>query len=286
MNVSEIKRIIMERGLRPNKKLGQNFLVSVEARDRILGAMRLSAADRVLEVGPGLGALTEGLLERAGHVTAVEIDAGFSRYLAERFGDRAGFALVHGDFLKNPPAGLFTKIVSNLPYYCSSEMLFSFVRYDAPEVFVMLQKEMAERIAAAPGQKSYGALSVTLGFYYEAKALMKVPREAFYPRPEVASAFMALSRRGVLPLEGRDIVLFHLMVKSAFWGRRKTLLAALTGSPHLGIGRGDAARMLDEAKIDGGRRGEELSRDEFVALARACRKTIPWNDNENRPDNP
>jgi 16S rRNA (adenine1518-N6/adenine1519-N6)-dimethyltransferase len=272
MNGSEIKRIIIERGLRPNKKLGQNFLVSGEVRERIIEAMRVSREDRVLEVGPGLGALTERLIERAGHTTAVEIDAGFSRYLAERFGGSASFRLIHGDFLKDPPGGPFTKIVSNLPYYCSSEMLFSFTRYDAPHVYVMLQKEMADRIASAPGRKSYGALSVTLGFYYETKTLLKVSREAFYPRPEVASSFLALSRRAVLPLEGGDIALFHALVKSAFWGRRKTLLAALSASPHLGMGRAAAARMLGEARIDGGRRGEELGRDEFVALVKAYRK--------------
>ena len=151
-------------------------------------------------------------------------------------------------------------------------MLFSFTRYDAPEVYVMLQKEMAERIVSRPGQKSYGALSVTLGFYYEAKALMKVPREAFYPRPDVASSFLVLSRRASLPLQGGEIGLFHALVKSAFWGRRKTLLTALSASPHLDLGRGPAARLLEEAGIDGGRRGEELGRDEFVALARAYRK--------------
>lgn len=286
MNVADIKHIIVERGLRPNKKLGQNFLVSVEARDRIIGAMRIASADRVLEVGPGLGALTELLVERAGRVTAVEIDAGFSRYLEERFRGADAFTLIHGDFLKNPPDGPFTKIVSNLPYYCSSEMLFSFTRYDAPEVYVMLQKEMAERIVSGPGQRSYGALSVTLGLYYEARTLMKVPREAFYPRPEVASLFLALSRRESLPLEAGEIGLFHALVKSAFWGRRKTLLTALSASPHLGLGRERAGRLLEEARMDGSRRGEELGRDEFVALTRACRKTISWNDDENRTENP
>jgi 16S rRNA (adenine1518-N6/adenine1519-N6)-dimethyltransferase len=272
MNRSEIRSIIIERGLRPTKKLGQNFLVSDEVRERIIGAMGVTSEDRVLEVGPGLGALTERLIELAGHVTAVEIDAGFSRYLAERFGENAAFRLVHGDFLKAPPEGPFTKIVSNLPYYCSSEMLFSFTRYDTPAVYVMLQKEMAERIVSLPGLKSYGALSVTLGFYYETKVLMKVAREAFYPRPEVASSFLALSRRGSLPLEGADITLFHDLVKSAFWGRRKTLLTALSASPHLSIGRGTAARILGEAGIDGGRRGEELGRGEYVDLVRAYRR--------------
>ncbi|MBN2159371.1 MAG: ribosomal RNA small subunit methyltransferase A [Spirochaetes bacterium] len=279
MNRTEIKQIIAERGLRPNKKLGQNFLVDGGARERIAGAMGLSNADRVLEVGPGLGALTGRLIELAGHVTAVEIDAGYSRYLAERFAGAANFRLIHGDFLKSPPDESFTKIVSNLPYYCSSEMLFGFSRYDAPNVYVMLQKEMAERITASPGNKNYGALTVALWFYYEAKALFTVSRESFYPRPEVTSTFLRLSRRSSFLLEGDDIELFHNLVKSAFWGRRKTILRALAESPHLSdgegapsLGRSRAERLLDGAGIDPALRGEDLAPEEYVALARAWRK--------------
>ncbi|MBP7737400.1 MAG: ribosomal RNA small subunit methyltransferase A [Spirochaetes bacterium] len=269
MNTVEIKETIERLGLHPNRRLGQNFLVSREAREKIVGAMECTGADRVLEIGPGLGSLTELLVERAGHVTAMEIDAGFCRYLADRFGARENFTLVHGDFLKNPPPDTFNKIVSNLPYYCSSEILFEFTRYRATPVYVMLQKEVAGRITAAPGSKSYGALTVTLGFYYEARRLLTVPRESFYPRPDVTSSFLVLSRRPSLPLEGNDVDLFHRLVKSAFWGRRKTIVAALTGSPHLDLDRGGAARILAAAGVDGARRGEELTREEYVALARA-----------------
>ncbi len=269
MNTVEIKHLIADLGLHPNRRLGQNFLVSPEARERIVGAMECGASDRVLEIGPGLGALTGMLLDRAGHVTAVEIDSGFCRYLSERFGAREHFTLIHGDFLKDPPPDTFTKIVSNLPYYCSSEMLFEMSRYAAPQVYVMLQKELAERITASPGAKSYGALTVTLGFYYEPRRIFTLPRESFYPRPDVTSSFLKLSRRPSLPLIGKEIELFHLLVKSAFWGRRKTILTALSGSPHVDIGREGAAHILAEAGIEQGRRGEDLSRDEYVALARA-----------------
>ena len=114
-------------------------------------------------------------------------------------------------------------------------------------MYVLLQKEMADRIMAGPGSKTYGALTVTLGFYYEPQVLFKVSRESFYPRPEVTSSFVRLVRKGRLPLEGGEIELFHLMVKSAFWGRRKTMLKALSESPHLEIGREIAARMLEHA---------------------------------------
>ena len=274
MNTVEIKRTIAGLGLHPNRRLGQNFLVSPEARERIVGAMECGPADRVLEVGPGLGSLTELLLDRAGHVTAVEIDAGFCRFLSGRFGARENFTLIHGDFLKNPPPDIFSKIVSNLPYYCSSGMLFEMSRYAAPQVYVMLQKELADRVTASPGGKSYGALTVTLGFYYEARRVFTVPRESFYPRPDVTSAFLKLSRRPSLPLDGDGIGLFHLLVKSAFWGRRKTILAALSGSPHLDLGREGAARVLAGAGIDHGRRGEELGLEEYINLARAMGNVV------------
>jgi 16S rRNA (adenine1518-N6/adenine1519-N6)-dimethyltransferase len=271
MNKSEVKKIIDRCGLRPNKRLGQNFLIADDVRDRIIDSLSLNAGDRVLEIGPGLGALTERLVESAGMVTAIEIDSGFSRYLAERFAGNGNFRLIHGDFIKSPPEDSYTKIVSNLPYYCSSEILFGITRYDAPHAYVMLQKELADRIAALPGERSYGALSVTVGFYYEPKVLFRVSRESFYPIPEVTSTFLMLARRASFPLEGDDVALFHELVKSAFWGRRKTILTALSGSPHTDIARDRASRMLAHAGIDGKRRGEELSRDEYVSLVRAYR---------------
>ncbi len=274
MNTVEIKHLIAGLGLHPNKRLGQNFLVSREARERIINAMECGPSDTVLEIGPGLGALTGLLLDRAAQVTAVEIDSGFCRYLSDKFGARDNFTLIHGDFLKNPPPDTFTRIVSNLPYYCSSEILFECSRYAAPHVYVMLQKEMADRITASPGNKNYGAMTVTLGLYYESRRIFTVPRESFYPRPDVTSSFLKLSRRPSLPLAEHEIPLFHNLVKSAFWGRRKTILAALSGSPHIDLGREGAARILAEAGIEQGRRGEELTRDEYAALARAMREDL------------
>jgi 16S rRNA (adenine1518-N6/adenine1519-N6)-dimethyltransferase len=275
MNTVEIKETIARLGLHPNKRLGQNFLVSREARERIVNTMACTDVDRVLEVGPGLGSLTEILLERAGHVTAVEIDSGFARYLEDRFGSNERLTLIHGDFLKNPPPGPFTRIVSNLPYYCSSEILFEFSRYDAPHAYVMLQKEMADRITASPGSKNYGALTVTLGLYYEPRRIFTIPRESFYPRPDVTSSFLMLTRRPSLPLAEHEIPLFHNLVKSAFWGRRKTILAALSGSPHIGLGREGAARILSKAGIDPGRRGEDMAREEYLELAREYARCEP-----------
>jgi 16S rRNA (adenine1518-N6/adenine1519-N6)-dimethyltransferase len=269
MNKTEARKIVDQYGLHPNKRLGQNFLVANDVRNRIIDTMNIAREDHVLEVGPGLGALTERLVEAAGRVTAVEIDSGFYRYLLDRFGGNKNINLIHGDFLKVPPDGPFTKIVSNLPYYCSSEILFTMAGYEAAHVYVMLQKELSERIAAKPGTKNYGALSVTLAFYYHPEPLFKVSRESFYPKPEVTSAFITLNRRGSLLLHGPDIELFHNIVKSAFWGRRKTILTAMAESPHLNIGREKASLILEQAGIDGRRRGEELDMVQYVSLVKA-----------------
>lgn len=274
MNKTEITMIISQHKLHPSKRRGQNFLISNATRDKIIEAIGLTSRDNVLEIGPGLGALTERIVEIAGRVTAVEIDSGFFRYLAERYGKRKNFRLVHGDFLKVPVSESFTKIVSNLPYYCSSEMLFKIAQYDVAAVYVTLQKEMAQRIIARPGHSAYGALSVTLGFYYVPEILFTVSREVFYPRPGVTSSFLRLMRRAAFPLEGDDIDLFHRIVKSAFWGRRKTIRTALSESPHLETGRKDTALILAQAGINGGTRGEELGLEDYVRMVRAYKKIM------------
>ncbi len=274
MDRSEVKSIISRYGFRPSKKRGQNFLVSDGMKEKIIEAVDPDKSDLILEIGPGLGALTRSLADLAGKVTAVEIDAGFSRFLEENFSNRRNVTLIHNNFLKLPITQGFTKIVSNLPYYCSTEILFTIAQYDAPRVYVMLQKELAERIIAGPGHKNYGALTVTLGFYYLPEILFPVSREAFFPRPEVASSFVGLSRRKEFSLQGEDISLFHILVKSAFWGRRKTIRTALSKSPHLGIGREDVERMLVEAGIDNNIRGEALGLNEYINMARAYRKII------------
>jgi 16S rRNA (adenine1518-N6/adenine1519-N6)-dimethyltransferase len=204
----------------------------------------------------------------------VEIDSGFFRYLVERYGKRKNFRLVHGDFLKVPVSEGFTKIVSNLPYYCSSEMLFKIAQYNAAAVYVTLQKEMAQRIVARPGHSAYGALSVTLGFYYVPEILFTVSREAFYPLPGVTSSFLRLMRRAAFPLNGEDVDLFHRIVKSAFWGRRKTIRTALSESPHLEAGRKVTALILAQAGINGGNRGEDLGLEDYVRMVHAFRKAM------------
>ena len=269
MNRTQIRELLQERGLSPLKKLGQNFLVRDEVIDRIIRLVAPCESDNILEIGPGLGALTEKLVTSAASLTAVELDGGLADYLSEKLGSCSNFRLVRGDFLKVKVEERFNKVVSNLPYYCASEMLFRIaIDYSIPEVYIMLQKEMADRLVAGPGTSEYGALTVSLGLYYTIRHAFSIPRDAFLPSPDVTSSFLKLTRREEPLLTGDHVRIFHLLVKSAFWGRRKTLRRALTDSPHLSLPGEELKKLFAETGINPERRGEQLSLDEFCMLAR------------------
>ena len=204
--------------------------------------------------------MTEILVEKAASITAVEIDGGIVRCLKDIFGTRENFDLIHADFLKHEIDNEFHKIVSNLPYYCASEILFKIAeKLNVPEVFIMLQKDMAERIISSPGSKRYGNLTVTLGFYFRPKILFNISRNDFFPKPEVESSFVKLERKEKYPLsDEKEIDLFKRIIKSAFWGRRKTLLNALTESPHLSFEKNEVKKILEEANIPDTQRGEKF----------------------------
>ncbi len=258
-------------GFRPNRRLGQNFLCSGSVLERIVEAADPRPGESVLEIGPGLGFLTEAMAARGARVTAVEIDAGFFRHLTGMFPD-GSVSLHHADFLKITLEDDFRKSVSNLPYYCASEMLFRLgEQYRMAEVFVMLQKEMAERICALPGTENYGAMTVTLNLYFAPLRLFDIDRSCFYPVPEVKSTFLKLTRRDPGP-DARTVELFHALVKSAFWGRRKPLASALVRSPHLRMGKAAALEACRTAGIDSTLRGENLALDDFLRLAAIIRE--------------
>ena len=267
MNTKTITSILAEHGIQVNKKLGQNFLCNDDVVEKILTSSGVTGVDRVLEIGPGLGALTERMAERAAHVTAVEIDAGLARYLQHRFGDTDTCTVVHGDFLKIHCDGEFTRAVSNLPYYCASEILFRLAtEYGMPEFYVMMQHEMAARIQAGPGTKEYGALTAALSLYYRCEYLFSIDKTSFYPKPEVRSAFLKFRRREDVPENKEVLELFHRIVKSAFWGRRKTLLKSLSDSPHMDLDKVSVEKILHGCGISPGVRGETLSLTDFIKL--------------------
>ncbi|MCL1912070.1 MAG: 16S rRNA (adenine(1518)-N(6)/adenine(1519)-N(6))-dimethyltransferase RsmA [Leptospirales bacterium] len=269
MKKKEIVGIVGSYGFTPIKKLGQNFLSDDGIASKIIAAVSPRADDDIIEVGPGLGALTVLLAKSCRSLTAVEIDSGFCRYLAGLFALDKNVRIEHADFLKYSPDDVYTKAVSNLPYYCASSILFKMAfALSKADLYVMLQKEMAERISAQPGSKEYGALTVSLGYYYSPKILFQAPREVFYPRPDVASVFLKLERKPPLLNEAENL-LFHDIVKSSFWGRRKTILSALSSSPHLSFSKGQIGEALAQSGIDEKTRGEQHGLDKYCALARA-----------------
>lgn len=271
MNKSDIIKITGDYVLAPNKKFGQNFLINDGVIRRIVDLCSPEGKS-ILEIGPGLGSISVPLAERAQSYTAVEIDSGFVRYLTDIFqhgpgGKKNNVEIIHNDFLKADIEDRFDVIVSNLPYYCASEILFSIAKnFKTERIFVMMQKEMAERITGRPGSENYGALTVTLSYYFDSKILFHIPGESFYPKPDVKSSFLHLQRRERYFKTAGDEEIFHLVVKSVFWGRRKTLLKSLSGSPHLEMERDRAENIIKHCGIKPDVRGEKLSLSDFINL--------------------
>jgi 16S rRNA (adenine1518-N6/adenine1519-N6)-dimethyltransferase len=270
MNTKDIIEIIKQNNLYPNKKFGQNFLCNNGILDKIIEISNVNLSDNILEIGPGLGGLTEKLIAKAKSVTIVEIDAGLVKVLKSKFKDADNLNIIHADFLKTEINEKFSKTISNLPYYCSSEILFELgLKYKITEIYVMLQKEMAERILSGPGMKTYGAMTVSLGLYYEPKILFNVDKKSFYPQPDVSSSFLLLKQKEKIDMSPEEIKLFHNLVKSAFWGRRKTLKKGLSESPHLSLKKDLIKDAFSDLVLDENIRGESLTIEEFKNIARS-----------------
>lgn len=278
---------VLERyGLAPRKGLGQNFLVDRNIVRQIAAAAELTDGDVAVEIGPGLGALTWALAERARAVVAIEVDAGLVRWLEELARLRTNIRIVHADALtvdfrrlleEHPlgPGGAY-KLVANLPYYITTPLLMRLLEEHLPlsAMVIMVQREVAQRITARPGTKDYGALSVAVQLRADVEPVAVVSPNVFLPRPQVESAVLRLRLRP-LPAEVADEALLFAVVRAAFGQRRKTLRNALK-SAAVPAGGGQppwpaeaVARALAEAGIDGERRGETLSADEFIRLANA-----------------
>lgn len=266
------RRILHAFQLRASKRLGQNFLVAGAVVDGIVRAARIEEGDRVLEIGPGIGTLTQGLLEAGAYVTAVELDKKLPAVLTETLKGYERFTLVQGDILKvdirrimdNAPF----KVAANLPYYITTPILLALFEQKLPvtDVVTMVQKEVADRMVAPPGSKTYGALSVAVQYHSAPEIVMHVPKHAFIPAPEIESAVIACRVRDVPAVKCQDEKMFFRVVKAAFGQRRKTLLNALTGT---GKTKEDIRAALAIAGIDEARRGETLSLGEFSRIADA-----------------
>ena len=261
--------------LRASKRLGQNFLVDRGVVQGIVDAAELSPADTVLEIGPGIGTLTQGLAETGARVVAVELDKKLPAVLAETLKGYDNVQIVPGDILKlNIPemlelrAGERFKVVANLPYYITTPIIMTLLEQRLPieRLVTMVQKEVAVRMTARPGSKDYGALSIAVQYFTVARMVMDVPPRAFMPAPEVTSAVVACHVQDVPTVRPQDEKLFFRLVRAAFGQRRKTLLNALTGA---GLTKEMSRVGLGVAGIAENMRGEQLSLADFARLSDA-----------------
>ena len=263
--------------LRADKKLGQNFLIDENVVHQIVAAAELSEADTVLEVGPGIGTLTQGLAESKARVVAVELDTRLLPVLATTLNGYDNVRVVHGDILKvnimEEVGAPSFKVCANLPYYITTPIIFALLEKRLPmeRLVAMVQKEVAERMAAQPGGKEYGALSVAIQYYTEPKIAFIVPPTSFIPAPAVESAVIVCKRRIKPPVEVCDEGLFFRVVKAAFSLRRKMLSNSLK---NMGIKSERVAKWLELAGVDGKRRAETLSLEDFAKLTNSFNEAV------------
>lgn len=255
--------------LRADKKLGQNFLIDETVVQRIVEAAELTPEDTVLEVGPGIGTLTQGLAESGANVVAVELDKRLLPVLDVTLEGYDNVRIVNGDILQVDIMEQVQKpdfkCCANLPYYITTPIIFAILEKRLPmeRLVVMVQKEVAERMAAKPGSKDYGALSVAIQYFTEPEIAFIVPPSSFIPAPSVDSAVIVCKRRSTPPVEVCDENLFFRVVKAAFSLRRKMLSNSLK---NMGIKGEQVTKWLELAGVDGKRRAETLSLEDFAAL--------------------
>ncbi len=272
-------RYIMEKyGFRFSKSLGQNFLIDESIVEDIIDGAGIGEGDVVLEVGPGIGVMTKAMAQRAKKVVAVEIDKSLLPVLEETLADCDNVEIVSGDVLKvdlqeiidEKLGGQAPKVVANLPYYVTTPIIMRFLEEQIPvtDIVVMVQKEVADRMAADPGSKIYGALSVVVQYYSKPSKIVKVPPSVFMPQPNVESSVVRLEKRTAPPVDLKSPDLFFKTVRSAFMKRRKTLHNALS-SGELAVSKDEVRQVLEACEIDPKRRGETLDMEEFAKLANA-----------------
>ena len=276
-NINEIKALINRHGFRFSKSMGQNFLTESWVPEDIAGAAGLDKNTGVLEIGPGIGCLTEQLAKRAGKVLCVELDTGLKPILAETLSHCENVEIVYGDVLKQDIprlvseklCGLRPVVCANLPYNVTSPLITAVLEANCfDSVTVMIQKEVAERICAKPGTADYGAFTLLVNWYAEPEMLFTVPPSCFIPQPKVTSAVIHLKVRKKPPVEVYDKELFFRVVRAAFGMRRKTLLNALSAFfPE--IGKESIDNIITSCGYSDKIRGEALSIGDFATIADA-----------------
>ena len=263
--------------IKMSKKLGQNFLIKRGIVDEIIHAAELTPGEPVLEVGPGIGTLTQGLAQSGADVTAIELDRRLLEVLDTTLASYDNVRIVHGDVLKLDVATIMNhkpfKVVANLPYYITTPIIMSLLESKLPieRLVVMVQKEVALRMVAKPGTKDYGALSVAVQYYTEPDIVLDVPPKSFLPAPAVTSSVIRCVLRDKPPVDVIDEKLFFRVVKAGFAQRRKTFSNTMKTT---GLSRDRIEELLAKANIDGQRRGETFTLQEFADIANAWASLI------------
>lgn len=259
------------------KKFGQNFLIDTHVLDKIIAAAHVTADDCVLEIGPGIGTMTQYLAEHARQVVAVEIDSNLIPILEETLKDYDNVTVINDDILKvdinriteEYNGGRPIKVVANLPYYITTPIIMGLFENGVPidNITVMVQKEVAERMQVGPGSKDYGALSLAVQYYAEAYIVANVPPNCFIPRPGVGSAVIRLTRHREPPVEADDPKLMFRLIRASFNQRRKTLQNGLNNSPEIPFSKEEIAAGIESLGVPPQIRGEALTLKQFADLS-------------------
>lgn len=258
--------------IKMSKKLGQNFLIKRGIVDEIVKAADLQEGEPILEIGPGIGTLTQGLAQSGANVTAIELDTRLLEVLDTTLAQYSNVTIVHGDVLKLDVPSIMNnepfKVVANLPYYITTPIIMSLLESRLPieRLVVMVQKEVALRMVAKPGTKDYGALSVAVQYYTKPDIVLDVPPKSFLPAPAVTSSVIRCVLRDKPPVDVVDEKLFFRVVKAGFAQRRKTFANTMKTT---GLSKDRIEELLAKANIDGQRRGETFTLQEFADVANA-----------------
>lgn len=269
------KEVVSKHGFRFSKSLGQNFLTDENIINKIVNGAEVEEDDCVIEIGPGIGTLTQYLCDRAKEVLCIEIDKALIPILKETLSDYDNVEVINEDVLKIDLKKVIeerfgdkpVKVVANLPYYITTPIIMRFLEEEinVDSIVVMVQKEVADRLQACPNTKAYGSLSVAVQYFCETDIVTIVPKHVFIPPPKIDSAVIRLKKMKQPAVKVSDKALFTKVVKASFAKRRKTLLNTLSYG-NLGFSKEELKEILESAGIDPKRRGESLSIDEFALL--------------------
>ena len=259
------------------KKFGQNFLIDTHVLDKIIRSANITKEDFVLEIGPGIGTMTQYLCENAREVVAVEIDKNLIPILSDTLSEYDNVTVINEDILKvdlnklaqEKNGGKPIKVVANLPYYITTPIIMGLFESHVPveSITVMVQKEVADRMQVGPGTKDYGALSLAVQYYAKPEIVANVPPNCFMPRPKVGSAVIRLTCHEQPPVQVKDEALMFRLIRASFNQRRKTLVNGLNNSPEVHVPKDVIAKVIEEMQLSPSIRGEALTLEQFAQLS-------------------